>query len=593
MTKKILLLSFISIFVAMATVIISFKWLQTQNKERYINEQYIENEQHLEYLINKMRNFYIARAYANMNSLNIKELIKTKNRAKLYKLILPRYKNLQTENKYLCIMHFHNSDGTTLLRMHNNELFGDNIAESRNMLRDVHESKEVKSGFEVGLSGVAFRVVVPVIDKGIYIGALEFGVDLPYILDELEELEHTNAIIVKDLNSIIESKFNKDDINNVQTLIQRAKREDGSLSLPVEIKDEKNVFVLNKIVLELYDKKERINIVYSNDITDLHTINKKMTYIMISVSVLLLMIVWGLQSYAFKRFLKKLAHKQRYLRLLIDAQPNMIVISDEGMAAKDVNHSFLEFTGFGNYEEFRKKHVCVCEFFEGSAQEGYLQKNQNQKRWIFYILEFKDKEHKVQMRSVLGTLHTFIVHAEKIINENGKEVYLIIFDDITSLEIETRIDPLTKLSNRRSFNTVMHYIFENAKRHEIVNSVIMFDIDHFKVVNDTYGHQQGDDVLVELSLLIKEFVRESDIAVRWGGEEFIVLLFNTDLETATDIANKLRVKIADNEVAGLKITTSFGVTTMRETDTIMSMIERADSALYKAKERGRNCVVSD
>jgi diguanylate cyclase (GGDEF)-like protein len=120
---------------------------------------------------------------------------------------------------------------------------------------------------------------------------------------------------------------------------------------------------------------------------------------------------------------------------------------------------------------------------------------------------------------------------------------------------------------------------------------VLFDVDHFKVVNDTYGHQIGDEVLVRLSLLISSASRGVDLLARWGGEEFVILATGTDGSMASQFAEKLRavVERAEFGVAG-SVTCSFGVAEYAEGDSARTFVARADSALYKAKANGRNRV---
>jgi diguanylate cyclase (GGDEF)-like protein len=121
----------------------------------------------------------------------------------------------------------------------------------------------------------------------------------------------------------------------------------------------------------------------------------------------------------------------------------------------------------------------------------------------------------------------------------------------------------------------------------------MTDIDHFKSVNDTYGHQVGDEVLIGFSTLFKTQIRVTDSVGRIGGEEFLIICAQTDLEATCEVAEKLRSLISQTpfKTAGAQ-TASFGVAAYREGDTIKRIIKRADDALYRAKERGRNQVVS-
>jgi diguanylate cyclase (GGDEF)-like protein len=125
-------------------------------------------------------------------------------------------------------------------------------------------------------------------------------------------------------------------------------------------------------------------------------------------------------------------------------------------------------------------------------------------------------------------------------------------------------------------------------------SVILFDIDHFKSFNDTYGHLKGDEVLMVVAKNTAANIRKSDIIARWGGEEFIVLLPNTPLATAELVAENLRKQISAIKIQGVEraITSSFGVTEFKEGDDHDSIVKRADDALYEAKKGGRDCVKS-
>ena len=129
-----------------------------------------------------------------------------------------------------------------------------------------------------------------------------------------------------------------------------------------------------------------------------------------------------------------------------------------------------------------------------------------------------------------------------------------------------------------------------AKRYNTPLSIIYFDIDHFKQINDTYGHKKGDFILKEVSKIILQNIRKTDIFGRWGGEEFIIILPFTDLENALILAEKLRKKIEEHDFDGINITISFGVTELKIDDNADTLINRADEALYKAKNKGRNRV---
>ena len=163
-----------------------------------------------------------------------------------------------------------------------------------------------------------------------------------------------------------------------------------------------------------------------------------------------------------------------------------------------------------------------------------------------------------------------------------------------NLEYQTQIDPLTGLFNRRAFERKIAEEFERAKRYEHPISVLILDIDNFKSINDTYGHHGGDNALVKISETLREKTRQSDFAARYGGEEFVLILPETDEESAIQVAGKvheeIRSRIFGTSIHPFSITVSVGLSS---TSTIhysnwQQMLEAADQALYIAKNRGKN-----
>jgi diguanylate cyclase (GGDEF)-like protein len=157
-------------------------------------------------------------------------------------------------------------------------------------------------------------------------------------------------------------------------------------------------------------------------------------------------------------------------------------------------------------------------------------------------------------------------------------------------------DPLTELYNRRHMMTVLAAEFDRSRRVASPFALLMVDLDHFKKVNDTYGHLQGDKVLQSTSWEIKDVLRQYDSAARFGGEEFALLLPEATLDGAVVVAERLRESISNIEFTGefekLKITVSIGVAAIPhdKIDTIEDLIRLADKALYTAKDNGRNRV---
>ena len=152
------------------------------------------------------------------------------------------------------------------------------------------------------------------------------------------------------------------------------------------------------------------------------------------------------------------------------------------------------------------------------------------------------------------------------------------------------IDQLTGLYNRYKFTEIFVSEYKTMSQRENKMSLIILDIDYFKKINDNYGHNIGDRVLLQISNILLRHLRNVDVVGRWGGEEFLILLPTATLENATILAEKLRLAIEDYDMGDqLKVTSSFGVTEVKIGDDIKSAVKRADDALYEAKDFGRNC----
>lgn len=159
------------------------------------------------------------------------------------------------------------------------------------------------------------------------------------------------------------------------------------------------------------------------------------------------------------------------------------------------------------------------------------------------------------------------------------------------LEIIAATDPLTSLFNRRKFSEILKLEIERERRSGNGLFLMVCDIDKFKNINDKHGHNTGDEVLKRVATLLRDSTREIDVVARWGGEEFILLILDTDVKFAHTIANKLRKLIESSKFIGVEgITASFGIACYEENDNEESLFNKADKALYKAKMNGRNCI---
>jgi len=172
-----------------------------------------------------------------------------------------------------------------------------------------------------------------------------------------------------------------------------------------------------------------------------------------------------------------------------------------------------------------------------------------------------------------------------------------VYDQIKAVREQAEIDGLTGLRTRRAFEQDVVELLEKAKQEYLPVALVVADIDHFKAVNDVWGHQIGDHAIARFGEVIRGTIRETDIAGRIGGEEFCILAWNCDEEAAVTMAERIRRKFAEAPVKGLpedhRLTASFGVAGRGEGEGYGKLFARTDSALYRAKDAGRNRTVGD
>jgi len=173
--------------------------------------------------------------------------------------------------------------------------------------------------------------------------------------------------------------------------------------------------------------------------------------------------------------------------------------------------------------------------------------------------------------------------------EKAKLNLLEVNTQLTSLAVT---DHLTQIFNRIKIEECLENEHDRWCRHKSVFSILLLDIDNFKFVNDNFGHDVGDDVLVMISKLLSDAIRKIDVVGRWGGEEFMIICSGTDMQGALYLAEKLRANIEKKDIPVVgNITCSIGVAEIKQDENIKGLIKRSDIALYHAKEQGRNRVV--
>ncbi|GGI91919.1 deoxynucleoside kinase [Shewanella hanedai] len=211
---------------------------------------------------------------------------------------------------------------------------------------------------------------------------------------------------------------------------------------------------------------------------------------------------------------------------------------------------------------------------------------------VFRLRDMQNAKLKIELKHRL--------HLENYANELSEQVQQqtkLLLDAKEKAEVEARVDILTGLTNRRSFIESAHDFIARAKRCPNTNLyLLMIDIDHFKKVNDTYGHAAGDAVLIAVAKTLSDTIRTIDVVSRLGGEEFAALMENKESQGAIDLSERLRKAIENLVVVfegqTIQITTSIGIAKWQPIDNLDSLLNQADNALYLAKKLGRNCVQS-
>ena len=283
---------------------------------------------------------------------------------------------------------------------------------------------------------------------------------------------------------------------------------------------------------------------------------------------------------------------------LLDSQENIMMLY-QSKSIKFINKSGLSFLGHDSLDSFLSVHSDISDVF--IEENGYTNKHSYGQNWVASIYKDKHiKENRVKIKTFShenGLYYSFYIKISKMLHSNK---YILSFCDITTLEHEketykssSELDPLTKAYNRVKLNKMFETIFFNAKKYNQPLTMILFDIDYFKIINDTYGHNVGDKVLQEIAGLTRTLLHDGDVFARWGGEEFIIILENISLDQTTKFALRLRAEIERYSFDIAKnVTCSFGVTQFTQGDQQIDFFERVDKALYEAKENGRNQVVT-
>ena len=270
--------------------------------------------------------------------------------------------------------------------------------------------------------------------------------------------------------------------------------------------------------------------------------------------------------------------------LMIDKYVLVLTTNTEGYIT-DVNHAYCKIIGYTKEELLGKSsRILKHPEMKSSVFKDMWTTISANHVWSGEVENLTKQKNDVY----------FYMHIEPLFKNNIKVGYKSICEDITDKKRVEKLsitDQLTKLYNRLKIDEVFQLEISRAKRYNHSLSIILLDIDYFKLVNDEYGHNVGDETLISIAQILKNSIRDTDTVGRWGGEEFMILASETSIENAVLLADKIRKDIEQYEfnTIGHK-TSSFGVSTYHVGDTQEMLVKKADDALYMAKNKGRNRV---
>lgn len=586
-------------------------WLYNTTKQNLYNATLLDHRQTIEHQISGImkdrRESAMAIALALAESDQISDLLcadcRGQSPVKLNLRPFVEQLSLHTEYSQLWIQVI-DAEGVSRYRSWTNKT-GDSLKEVRRDVKQMIRTPAVQQGISVGRFSLTFKSMVPLFDDNLkLLGMVEVITHLTPMASSLKSSQGVESVVLvdkryrKQLTKAHTGMFLYDYYVanlNADSLGLGLLKEVGETNLG---KIEPVTVMHNQIVTQhLIDDDNGLILGYwytfqtqdALGFTEVDRLKKQYLYALLVISILVLLTI---ALYLSKQ---RADRGHSYYRNLLDSASEIIFVSDHQRII-EANQRFFEFySKFDDINQFLQKHKCVCDTFIEAP--GFLQPEMDGQYWLDYVLSTADIKHKAQIKKD-GEVHYFEVKVAQI-DTYEKPLYSVIMHDITEeelyrqqLEVLSETDSLTGVSNRLVFNRTLIQEIQRAHRYHSELSLLVFDIDHFKQVNDTFGHDVGDQVLVCLAERVGELLRETDVLCRIGGEEFTVIMPETNVEQAQQTAERLRVAVENLPEDSLPapLTVSFGVAHMTRWDSDKTLFRRADDALYRAKRNGRNRV---
>ena len=606
LSTKNKILTFVSIsLIVFIMILISTIYLgEKENLQREKNA--VSNEMTSSYnsILQNNEIFYKARLDEIMINPEIFDAFVKKDRKKLYKLIEKRWNILKKENPYLKIMHFHLADGTTFLRVHSPNKYGDEIAKRRPMVAFVHKHNKFVSSFEAGIHLLGYRLIKPIFYKDKYIGAVELGSSPKFILNEMKKLKGISGLVFAKEENI----YNKELVNIGKLKIGEFRLDSSTIEDDNIIKNIPKNYSLDKDIIISVNNKTYSGYLFNhtnfnnqisaktlivNDITEINEHFYENILKIIIFSLFLYIIFVLTIKYGFEKMLNKIDVTTNELKKNVAfLKSHQLAMDESSIVSKAdltgtityVNDNFCKVTGFSKEEVIGKPHSIV--------------RHPSNSKEIFEQLWETIKAKKVWKGILLnrGKLNDYWVDISilPILDEKENIVeYIAVRHNITkmihqqqTLDAAANTDTLTGYGSR--------YKLTNDIKKSIQPAIALLNIDSFSQINDFYGHEKGDIVLQKLATIIEKTLKdESCTLYHLQGDEFVVFNKEIDKNLFVDKMKKISSSVSaipiilDDEEIFINLSTAISF------ENKSNILKTVDMALRIAKKENKNLVVYD
>jgi PAS domain S-box-containing protein/diguanylate cyclase (GGDEF)-like protein len=404
-----------------------------------------------------LKNHYTAIAYSFITP-ELLEAVARKDRLKVASLTTQHYAQLKAKDPYLNVAHFHQSDGITLLRLHNPKSYGDNIAKERKIVATAHREQKEISGFDYGRSGFSYRVFIPLFYQDRYIGTFEIGSNPTKILDLVTHFNTIQGAIKFTYDKNTVAHYNIADKTLLPIITERT-----SFPEYMELQREGRYYALYSFNIKTFSGESIGAFIFFDDLTLPNKIfietTKKM-FITFLLSIILFGIVLNL---IFNRYSEKIIDLYKKSNSIFNTQNDMVIVTN-GVRLIEANKAFLDFFGYDSIESFLKTYNCVCDRF--IDQHDYLQPMMGELNWVEYLLAYPDETHMAKIEKE-GEVHTFRFIASRIINDRPEQNNTVVtMEDITAMQkaqqaLKEREKSLKKAQKIARLGSWEHHITEN------------------------------------------------------------------------------------------------------------------------------------